>query len=101
VRRRRFSSLNFGRRKSKSHSGEIDMMTLTNFNEELNTLINMALANVSNVVGSGQTALTFTTIASTLTTAGTNVTALGATFTHDRTIQDPGAALNPQLPGFA
>jgi hypothetical protein len=77
------------------------MMTLTNFNEELNTVINMALANVSSVVGSGQTALTFTSIAAALTTAGTNVTALGATFTHDRTIQDPGAALNPALPGSA
>jgi hypothetical protein len=75
------------------------MMTLTNFNEKLNIIINQALANASNVVGSGQTALTYTSIAAALTTAGTNVTALGATFTHDRTIQDPGAALNTNLPG--
>jgi hypothetical protein len=73
------------------------MMTLTNFNEELNSLINMALGNVGNAVGSN-TALTFTNIAAALTTAGTNVTALTATFTHDRTIQDPGTALNPALP---
>ena len=76
------------------------MMSATNFQEELNTLINMALGNVNNTIGSVQAAspLTFTSIAAALTTAGTNVTALGATFVHDRTIQDPGAALNPAQP---
>jgi hypothetical protein len=74
------------------------MMTLTNLNEKINILANQALANVGNAVGSN-TALTQANIAAAFTAAGTNVTALsGAATTHDRTIADPGAALNPAQP---
>lgn len=62
------------------------MMTLTNLTEELNGIINQALAG----------GLTKAQIATALTTASTNVTAL--TVTHDRTIEEPGAALNPSQP---
>ena len=74
------------------------MMTVTNFTEELNTLVNMGLANVGSAVGSNAP-LTQAAIATALTNASTAVTALtGGATTHDRTIVDPGAALNPAQP---
>lgn len=73
------------------------MMTLTNFNEQLNLLINKALGNLNNNVGS-TTVITQAAIASALTTASTNVTALSGV-THSRAIQDHGPNLNPSLPG--
>lgn len=72
------------------------MMTLTNFQEELNASVNRALGNLNNAVGSN-TALTQANIASTLTAAAAAVTALSGV-THSREIQDPGSALNPALP---
>lgn len=73
------------------------MMTLNELNESINALVNRAYANIGNAVGSN-TALTQTNIAAAFTAAATNVTALAATVTHDRTIQDPGSALNPSQP---
>ena len=73
------------------------MMTLTNFNEGLNVLINRALANLNNTVGSNSV-ITQAAIATALTNASAAVTALSGV-THDRTLQDPGAALNPSLSG--
>jgi hypothetical protein len=62
------------------------MMTTTNLNEELNMVINRALgAN-----------LTVAQIIAALNAAVTNLT--GKTFTHDRTVTDPGAPLNPSQP---
>lgn len=72
------------------------MMTLTNLTEQINVLVNQALANVGNAVGSN-TALTQTNIAAAFTNAATLVTALSGV-THDRTIQDPGSGLNPAQP---
>jgi hypothetical protein len=72
------------------------MMTLTNLTEQINGLVNQALANIGNAVGSN-TALTQANIAAAFTNAGTAVTALSGV-THDRTIQDPGSALNPAQP---
>jgi hypothetical protein len=63
-------------------------MTTQNLNEMLNLTINKAL-------GAG---LTITQIAAALTAQSALVTALTTTYTHDRTIQDPGAGLNPSLP---
>lgn len=72
------------------------MMTLTNFNEELNAVINRALGNIGNTVGSNP-AITQAAIATALTNASAAVTALSGV-THSREIQDPGAALNPAQP---
>jgi hypothetical protein len=75
------------------------MMTLTNFNEELNRVINLGLANVSNAVGSNSV-ITQAAMATALTNASAAVTALaGSATTHSREIADPGPALNPALPG--
>jgi hypothetical protein len=74
------------------------MMTLTNFNEELNRVINLGLANAGNTVGSN-TPLTQAAMATALTNASAAVTALaGAATTHSREIADPGPALNPAQP---
>jgi hypothetical protein len=64
------------------------MMNIVQLKEELNFIVNKAL-------GSG---LTKTQIATALTNAATATTALAATVTHDRTITDPGATLNPSQP---
>lgn len=64
------------------------MMTLTNLTEEINLIINMAL-------GSG---LTAAQIATALTNAETALSAVTPAPTHDRTIKDPGPALNPSQP---
>jgi hypothetical protein len=64
------------------------MMTSTQFAEQINRLINIAL-------GSG---LTVTTINAALNQAVTLLTAVAPVPTHDRTIQDPGSALNPSQP---
>ena len=63
-------------------------MTTQNLTEMLNSVINKAL-------GAG---IAYTAIATALTAQSAAVTALGATYVHDRTIQDPGPALNPSLP---
>lgn len=63
-------------------------MTTVELTEKVNILVNKALN--SNIV--------YTAIATVLTTQAAAVTALGATFTHGRTIQDPGPTLNPSLP---
>jgi hypothetical protein len=62
------------------------MMTPTNLTEELNVIINQAIAG----------GLTFTQVAAALTAQAAAVTA--AAVTHDRTMQDPGTALNPSQP---
>jgi hypothetical protein len=56
--------------------------------EKINLLINTAL-------GAGLTAAQINTA---LTNAATNLTAVTPAPTHDRTIKDPGAALNPSQP---
>jgi alkylation response protein AidB-like acyl-CoA dehydrogenase len=63
-------------------------ITATNLTEMLNLVINKAL-------GGG---ITQAAIATELTARASAVTAIGATYTHSRTIQDPGPALNPSLP---
>lgn len=63
-------------------------MTTKELGEQLNLLINMAL-------GAG---LTATQIGTALTNAGTALAAVTPAPTHDRTIKDPGAALNPSQP---
>jgi hypothetical protein len=63
-------------------------MTNTNLVENINVLINKAL-------GAGLTAAQIETA---LTNASTALTALGTAPTHDRTITDTGAALNPSQP---
>lgn len=63
-------------------------MTTKNLQEELNIIINQAL-------GGG---LTVAQIAAILTSESAAVTALTAAVVHDRTIQDPGATLNPSQP---
>jgi hypothetical protein len=74
------------------------MMTLTELNEHINDIVNLALANVGNAVGSNAP-ITQAAIATALTNASTAVTArAGAATTHSREIADPGAALNTNLP---
>jgi hypothetical protein len=63
-------------------------MTAGNLVEDLNLVINKAL----------NSNLAYTAIAAALTAQSAAVTALGATYTHGRTIQDPGPALNPSQP---
>lgn len=70
------------------------MMTATQFQEEINRYVNIALGNIGS--GSG-TLPNAAAIATVLTNAATAVTAL-SNVTHDRTIQDPGTALNPWQP---
>jgi hypothetical protein len=63
-------------------------MTTTELTEKINLLVNKALA----------ANLTQTQIAAALTAQATLVTALAATVTHSRVIQDPGVGLNPSQP---
>jgi hypothetical protein len=71
------------------------MMTLPQFQEKLNIVLNQAMANIGSQSGSS-TALT---VAGMITTLNNAVTALtGSTLTHDRTISDPGVPLNPSQP---
>ena len=75
------------------------MMTLTNFKEQLNLLINKALANVNNLIGSDTTqTITVANLETALSGAITGLNAAPPTVSHDRTIEEPGAALNPSLP---
>jgi hypothetical protein len=63
-------------------------MTVNEFNEAINMLVNKALgAN-----------LTAAQIEAALTAASAAVTAVAPVPTHDRTITDPGSALNPSQP---
>jgi hypothetical protein len=71
------------------------MMTATQVQEEVNKVVNRALANLGSGAGTLPNAAAIATV---LTNAAAAVTALGTGTTHDRTIQDPGAALNPELP---
>ena len=64
------------------------MMTPKDLTESINLVINKAL-------GAG---LLVTDIETALTNAGTELTALTTAPTHDRTIEDPGPALNPSQP---
>jgi hypothetical protein len=70
------------------------MMNITQFTEQLNRLINKATSNLGS---GGGTLLNTAAIASALTAQAAAVTALSGV-THDRTIQDHGAALNPTQP---
>jgi hypothetical protein len=63
-------------------------MSSVQFGEQINRLINEALAG-------GQTV---TTIEAALNQAATNIAAIVTPPTHDRTIEDPGANLNPSQP---
>lgn len=64
------------------------MMTPTNLTEEINAVINKAL-------GAG---LTAAQIEAALTAQEAALAAVAPVPTHDRTIEDPGPALNPSQP---
>jgi hypothetical protein len=64
------------------------MMTVTNLTEEVNLLINKALA----------AGLNANQIAVALNNGATNLGNIATPPTHDRTITDTGAALNPSQP---
>lgn len=70
------------------------MMTVTQLQEQINRIVNIAMGNLG--PGGGQIANP-AAIATVLTNAATAVTALSGV-NHDRTIQDPGSALNPAQP---
>lgn len=64
------------------------MMTQTELTEQINVIINKALgANI-----------TVANIELALTNAVTALQATPPTLSHDRTIEDPGSALNPSQP---
>lgn len=71
------------------------MMTATQLQEQINILVNTALANIGS---GGGTLANAAAIATVLTNTATAVTALGTGTTHSREIQDPGTALNPSQP---
>lgn len=65
------------------------MMTTVQLQEKINLAINEAMGNLGSGIANPAA------IATVLTNAAAAVTALSGV-THDRTIQDPGTALNPE-----